>query len=729
MQTIPVFCGKDCGGNACPLVATIENGRVTHVANNPAGGKFLKGCPRGFSLPHELYAPDRILTPLIRVGERGSGQFRQASWEEALGLAAGRLGDIRAKFGSEAILNLASAGSTSALHATGPLLRRFLDLFGGATTLTGSYSNGAARFVLPYLFGDQWSASGFDAATMQYSQMIVLWGANVLEARLGTEINQRLVQAKQRGAQIIVIDPRYSETAKHTATWWIPCRPGTDTALMLAVLFVLVTENWLDRPFISQHSVGFDQLERYVLGQDGGEPRSPGWAESLCGVPAEDIRRLARAYATAKPAMLLPGYSIQRVAAGEETYRCAVALQIATGNFGRRGGSTGSINNRLPTPQVGTLPVPALPNQPKVPVVRWPDAILEGRSGGYASDIHALYSIGGNYLNQGSDIPKNIAAFQKVEFAICHELFITPTARYCDLVLPAAHALEKEDIGLPWLGNFLTYKTQAVALQGQARCDYDILCDLAARLGFGEEFSGGRSAAAWVQHFLDQSEIPDHSEFRRVGLYLAPDQERIGLADFTLDPLRYPLSTPSGRVEIASTQYQRETGFPAIPTWQAPPADPLYPLQLITPKSPHRTHSQCSNLPAIRGKAKHTLDMHPLDAAARGITDGELVHMHNSHGAALVTVRLSQDVMTGMVCLPEGIWVERGVDGRDTAGAANMFTSTAGTAPSTSCIMHGIGVQVERQDIPARHPGSVSTDIETNTSRLPSATPDLEPHA
>ena len=696
MPTIPVFCGKDCGGNACPLMATLENGRVTHVTNNPAGGKYLKGCPRGFNLPLELYASERILTPLIRVGERGSGQFRQATWDEALSLAAGRLAEIRDKYGPTAILDLSSAGCTSALHATGPLLGRFLNLFGGATTLTGSYSNGAARFVLPYLLGDQWLASGFDAATMPYSEMIILWGANVLEARLGTEINQRLMEARRRGAQIIVIDPRRSETAKHLASWWIPCRPGTDAALMLAILFVLFVENRLDRSFITQHSVGFDQLERYVLGQDGGEPRSPRWAEPLCGIAAEDISRLARSYAAARPAMLLPGYAIQRVAGGEETYRLAVALQVATGNFGRRGGSTGSLNNRLPTPRVGSLPVPPAVAQPEVPVARWPDAVLEGRAGGYPSDLQALYSIGGNYLNQGSDIPKNIAAFRKVDFALCHELCLTPTASYCDIVLPAAHALEKEDIGLPWLGNFLTYKTRAIGPLGQARCDYDILCDLADRLGFATEFSEGRSAAAWVQRFLDQSEVPDHDEFKRTGVYLAPDQERVGLADFSLDPERHPLTTPSGKVEIASERYRRDTGFSAFPTWQAPMVDPQYPLRLNTPKSPHRTHSQGSNIPAIRAKAKHALDMHPLDAAARGIADGQTVLVYNARGAALLTARLCTDLMPGVVCLPEGIWVERAADGRDTAGAANMFTSTQGTAPSTACVMHGIGVQVAK---------------------------------
>ena len=275
---------------------------------------------------------------------------------------------MRAKYGAASVLNLASAGCTSALHGTIPLLRRFLNLYGGATRFTGSYSNGAAQFILPYLFGDQWKSSGFDAATMQYAEMIVLWGANVLEARLGTDVNARLLEAARRGAQIVVIDPRRSRTARKTDAWWIPCRPGTDAALMLAVLHVLLTEDRVDRAFVAAHSTGFEQLEAYVLGRDGGQPRTPEWAEPLCGVAAGEITRFARAYAAAKPAMLLPGYSIQRVYAGEEPYRLAVALQLATGNFGVLGGSTGSLNKRLPGVRVGSLPAPILPDSPSVPV-------------------------------------------------------------------------------------------------------------------------------------------------------------------------------------------------------------------------------------------------------------------------------------------------------------------------------------------------------------------------
>jgi anaerobic dimethyl sulfoxide reductase subunit A len=414
-------------------------------------------------------------------------------------------------------------------------------------------------------------------------------------------------------------------------------------------------------------------------------------------VTAAEITRFARAYAAAKPAMLFPGYSIQRVFAGEEPYRLTVALQIATANFGKRGGSTGSMNNLLPIPRVGTLsslPEPA--KLPTVPVSRWPDAILEGLAGGYPSDIHAVYNVGSNLINQGSDIRKNIAAFEKLDFAVTHELFMTPTARYCDVILPAASSLEKEDIGLPWLGNYLLYKSQAVAPAGETRSDYDILWALAERMGFGAEYSEGCTAGEWITRFIEQSEVSDPEEFRRTGIYFGSEHERVGLADFSANPQEHPLSTPSGKVEIASQRYHLETGFPSIPTWQVRATDPQYPLSLITPKSLYRTHSQGSNIKLSREKAQHALEMNPQDGAARGIIEGDQVRLFNAQGEARIGVRLTEDMTPGVVCLPEGVWVELDADGVDTAGSANMFTCTHGTLPGIACIMHGLQVEVTR---------------------------------
>jgi anaerobic dimethyl sulfoxide reductase subunit A len=224
MQRVPTFCGKDCGGDACPLIAEIEDGQVARVVNNPAAGKALKGCRRGFTLPDFQYAPDRLLKPLIRSGPRGSGQFREASWEEALSLTADRLAAVRAEHGPLAVLNWGLLGSSGALHNTESLSRRFFNLFGGSTVKVGSYSCGAGYFAAPYVLEGSARHAGWDAVTMQHSKMIILWGANVVDVRLGTDVVPHLLDARQRGAEIVVIDPRRSATAK-LATWHLPIRP------------------------------------------------------------------------------------------------------------------------------------------------------------------------------------------------------------------------------------------------------------------------------------------------------------------------------------------------------------------------------------------------------------------------------------------------------------------------------------------------------------------------
>jgi anaerobic dimethyl sulfoxide reductase subunit A len=465
---------------------------------------------------------------------------------------------------------------------------------------------------------------------------------------------------------------------------------------MLATLHVLLSEGLADRPFIDRYSVGFEPLEEHVFGKDGSPAKTPRWAEGICGTPETDIVGFAREYGTAKPALLFPGYSIQRVSAGEDPYRLTVALQVATGNVGVPGGSSGSMNNKLPTPAVGTLPVPDNPCGAAVPIVRWPDLILEGRAGGYPSDIRAVYAAGCNFLNQGADVRKNIRAFEALDFAVCHELFMTPTARWCDVVLPAAHALEKSDIGIPWAGNFLAYKTRAAAPAGLARTDYDILSDLADRLGFGGEFTEGRDEAAWLDLFLEQSEVPDPQAFRREGVYFGADQERVGLADFIADPVGRPLSTPSGKIEIAGERYTADTGFPAAPGWREQPRDERHPLSLITPKARFRTHSQGSGIPEIARRAAHALSLNPEDAAERGIADGEEARVYNDRGAVRVAVRLDGDLMRGVACLPEGVWADLDENGEDRGGSANMLTATDGSLPSIANVMHGIGVQVER---------------------------------
>ena len=560
---IPVSCPLDCGGG-CPLLAHFRDGRLVRIGNNPLGGRWLQGCIKGYRAVDTAAAADRILQPLIRTGPRGSGRFRKASWDEAIGFTAERLAEVRRSGGPEAVLNLGGSGSwRAALHTTSGLAGRFFALFGGYTKKIGSYSSQAYRFTIPYILGE--ATPGSDPETIEQSRLILLWGANPAEARMGPEWMPRLRQAKRNGANIIVLDPRRTETAKKLKAEWVGLKPGSDVALMLALLNVLLTENLADRGFIDRCCSGFEALEDRVLGRLETPPADPAWAARKCGLAPEAIVSLARRFGRAKPAALIPGLSIQRTMGGENTVRLAVALQAATGNIGRLGGWTGVFPYHATTsPRMAALPVPPNPAGVEIPVYSWADAVLDGRAGGWPSDIKAIYNLGTNYLSQGADISKNIRAFEQVDLVVCQDLFMTPTARHSDVILPPAHFLERSDMVTPAGGPYLLYSAQVLPPRAGLPTDFKILSGLADRLGFGAGFTENRSPEEWLDHLIDQSEIDDPAEFKRTGVYRRTDPPRVGLARFAADPTAHPLTTPSGLIELTGPD-QTAAGFSPIP--------------------------------------------------------------------------------------------------------------------------------------------------------------------
>jgi anaerobic dimethyl sulfoxide reductase subunit A len=691
-----VACNRDCGGG-CPLLATVEDGRVVRIANNPAGGPFLKGCVRGYRAMLQQQAPDRLTVPLVRTGPRGSGQFRDASWDEALERVAEGLEAVREKHGNGVILAVGGSGSCrGALHNTAELTARFLNLIGGHVGESSSYSSATTSFVEPVLLGTR--KAGVDPATLQHSEMIVLWGANIVACIMGCEWRARVRQAKRRGVPVVVVDPRRTETAKQLGTDWLPLRPGTDCALMLGVLYVLITEDLVDEAFVVAHATGFEALRRRVLGLGGGEAATPEWAEQVCGTPAARIVALAREWARRRPTALVPGLSIQRTVGGEEAVRLAIALQTATGNLGRLGGSSGGRTwNGLPGPRFDGIPVPPNPVDADVPANDWADAILRGRAGGYPTDIRAVYIVGGNYVAQGADVHKSVRAMQALEFSVCHDLFLTSTARHSDVVLPVTHWLERNDVVFT-TANYLLFSHKVAEPPGQARDDYEVFADLAERMGCGDPLTEGKNEHAWLREFIERSEIPDEDEFRAAGIYVAPDQERVGLATFADDPERYPLTTSSGKVELAGAACIA-AGLSEVPEARVLPPDDALPLRLVTPKSRYRVHSQLGDIPWFRERDDRSLWMHPRDASARGIRDGAPVLVTSAQGKVRCACRVTDDILPGVVSLCEGIEPEFDEVGCDVAGAANVLTSDEPTLPSRGATMHSSLVQVESDDV------------------------------
>ena len=587
------------------------------------------------------------------------------------------------------MMDLSSAGSTGALHDTAKLTRRFLNLLGGCCAPEGNYSSNAANHALGTVFGPQYQESGIDASSMANSAMIVLLGANLAEVRLGADLLGHLLEAARKGVRIVSIDPRLTRTTKDTGAEWLPILPGTDAALLYSLLYLLDRRGIIDLPYMHARSEGFEVILDHVRGKVDGVPKTAAWASSVCRAEESAITGLAEAWATVKPLMLIPGYSIQRSRFGEETMRLCVALQLASGNFGLQGGSTGSINNRLLKPKVGRIAVGESREGGRFPVLRWPDRILDGLAG-ESGRIRAVYTAGGNYLNQGADIGKGARALESLQFMVCHDLFLTPTARFADVVLPAASPLQKEDIGIPWSGNFLLYKPRILPCEWQERSDYEIFRSLADAFGFEAKYSEGRDEGDWIDKFLAESEIKDIEGFKSSGIYFGEGRVQSHLSRFASYPAGNPVGTASGKLELGSGS--RASFDPGL---HSPPAGEFL---LITPKKADRVHSQGGHGPeTIR---RSDLWINRNEARDLGIGEGERVIVSSPQGSLEAFALPSDNITKGVVSLFEGVWhvvdpAEKN-DGQEISSSPNLLTSTEGTEESVSCVMHGIAVRVQK---------------------------------
>ncbi len=692
MAGVPVACNFDCGGG-CALLAYTSDGKITKIVGNPEAGKYHIPCVRGLQQARVQEAKDRLTKPLIASGPRGSGEFREASWEEALDHAADRLRDIKRKHGMDTVLYLGGSGAPrGSLHNPKLLTRRFLSMYGGYIERGNSYSTAATSFATPYVLGT--NQVGQDAGSLVDSKLIILWGANVIDNRFGSELEGRIREAKERGVKVVVIEPRKTRTVKTLGTDWIPIYPGTDSAMMLGVLYILISENLVDREYIENYCYGFEALERHVLGLDDGVPKTPEWAEKICGTPKDQIEWFARLYGGTRPAALIPGLSIQRTMGGEEAVRLAISLQAATGNIGVPGGSSGSyMAVTLPGPKVGAINVPENLANLLVPIYTWPNMVLEGKAGGYPANVKSIINVGGNYLIQGSDTHKSIKAFESTEFNLGIDRFLTDSMRYCDVVLPATTFLERNDI-VAGGGNYVLYSHKVLDPPSDAKNDYDIFNHLAERLGFGEEFTEGKTEEDWLKEFVQDSEIPDFDGFKRSGILWGANQSRVAFTDFISDPDKYALDTPSGLIQLSSDTYAMTGGSP-IPTSKHIDTQDDYPLRLVTPKSRYHIHSQNYNIQWFNERERNGLRMNPADAKARGVIDKDRIRVFTPQGEVRIEAYVTEDIIQGVVCLYEGAWLDI-KDGIEYNGSANILTSTVPTLPSHGSRTHSVLVQVEK---------------------------------
>jgi len=419
----------------------------------------------------------------------------------------------------------------------------------------------------------------------------------------------------------------------------------------------------------------------YLNGGPDGIKKTPEWAAALTGVPAETIRRLAIEFATTKPAALQCGYAPGRTAYGEQFHRAAYALAAITGNVGICGGSSGVSNGATGRTGIKSLPSGSNPIDARVASPLLADLLARGKAGGYPADIKLIYSTGGDLFNQAPNVNKMVRSLDGVEFLVAQDHFLTPTARYADLVLPATTFWERNDVHTPWAGagHYAIFMQQAIAPVGECRNDIDIFADLASRVGI--KGYNDQSELAWLRE-LTREAVDDFDAFAANGLArFAPPPDAVAFAREIRDPERHPFTTPSGKIEIYSMAlaanpdpYGLGTIAP-IPTWVPPfREDSRYPLRLLTPKSRARTHSIHGNQPVLGRVDRDDVWLHPTDAHARGIRNGDLVRVFNDRGAVMLPARVTDRIAPGAVSIKEGAWFTPDAAGADVRGCANVLT-------------------------------------------------------
>jgi len=683
----------------------------------------------------------RILQPIVRKGwledgptgtgaGRGGEPFVAVSWDQATALVADELTRVRDEYGPSSIYagsyGWASAGR---LHQAQAALKRFLGLLGGFTNSVGNYSNGAASVLMPHITGSSQIVNGpltsWSAIAENTQTMLCFGGVPLKNTQInhgGLPEHDDLAWQKriaESGVNVVYVGPLRDDVAALAGADWISIRPNTDTAFMLGLAHTLVAEGRHDTDFIERYCTGFEKFLPYLMGETDGLPKDSDWAAGICEIDASVICDLARLIAGGRT-MITACWSLQRADHGEQSYWMAVTLAAMLGHVGLPGGGVGfgygclggigTPRARASTPH---LPTGGNPCRDYIPVARVTDMLLypgaevnfNGKRLTYPH-VHAIYWCGGNPFHHHQDINRLLDGWRRVDTVIVHEPFWTATARHADIILPCTTTLERNDIGAASVPATLFAMEKAIEPPGEARNDFDIFAHMADRLGFRDAYTEGRDERGWLRHMYDiarqqnaeaKIDMPDFDEFWDQGYveFPRPHKPVVLFDSFRNDPAGRPLKTPSGKFEIYSKTIAA-FGYDDCPghaTWLEP-AEWLgaeksrdYPFHMISNQPRTRLHGQLDSGPVSRESKIHgrePLWIHPVDAAARGVADGDIVRVFNDRGACLAGIVVTDQIRVGVVQLATGAWydpLEPGVPGTlDIHGNPNMLTLDKGSS-------------------------------------------------
>jgi anaerobic selenocysteine-containing dehydrogenase len=662
-------CPHDCP-DTCAFIYTTEGDRLVSVKGNPDHPMTAGGlCVKLKDYDERHYNADRLLYPMRRNGPKGSRQFVRISWEMAFEEIRSRWQKIIDSRGPQAILPLSYLGNQGLVHGitSGDAFFNRLGALVCEKTFCASGSSTAWLLTVG-------PTGGVDPESFVHARYIIVWGCNTLSTNLHHWPFIR--RAQEQGAKLVVIDAYRSLTARH-ADWHIAPRPGTDGALAMAWVHVLVAEGLVDQDYIDRYTVGFEDLAARA------SACTPEWAEAITGIAADDIRKLAREYASVKPAAIRVGVGLERSAGGADAIRLAAILPALVGAWRDVGG--------------GTLEMPVWEMPIAWDRVCRPDWIPEGTrvvnilqtgralTGELDLDpgIEALFVYNTNPVTQAPESDKVVRGLMRDDlFTVVADQFLSDTASYADIVLPASLAAEAEDMVWSWGHFYLTYNQKAIEPAGESLPNAEIFRRLARVMGFGDDPQFNRSDREMIEHYVDWSAPQMQGITMDTFLQQGYAHLNVGTPDQRCPHREGGFPTPSGKVEIRSSlaangnfvaavfrqMYEGFQGGEAVdpvPDYRRPNFHPdanpelarQYPLSILAPKS-HGFLNSCyaNEAKKIRGQGEQFVLIAAEDAAARGIGDGDVVRVFNGNGEFHAAARVSADVNPGVVVATLGYW-------------------------------------------------------------------------
>ena len=739
------------------FTADVTDGRLTGItpfALDPDPSPVMQ------SLPDAVYDESRVTQPMFRKGwleratggspeNRGIDPFVAVPWDEALDMVGAEIDRVRSDYGNAAIFG-GSYGWSSAgrFHHAKSQLQRFLNTIGGFTDQVHTYSIAAGYAILPHILGTaraaMTEATGWDSI-IAHSELVVAFGgiplknAQVAAGGPGQHMTgPYLEEAHAAGIQFVNVSPIRDDIADHLSPEWLAIRPNTDVALMLGLAHTLETEGLSDHEFLDTYCVGFPKFRDYLLGTNDANSKDADWAASICELPADEIRALARRMATSRT-LINTNWSLQRGDHGEQTFWMTVTLAAMLGKIGLPGqgfgfgyGSMGNIGNPRQSSPSPALTIGKNETDSWIPVARIADMLLhpgetyqfDGETRTYP-DIRLVYWCGGNPFHHHQDLNRLVRAWRQPETVIVNEPWWTATAKFSDIVLPSTTTLERKDIGASSRDRFVLAMDQTIEPVGDARNDFDIFRGLAEQLGTQDAFTEGREPEDWLRHMYDRARqsatelditMPSYDDFWEAGHVEIPSPNKpvVMFESFRRDPRSNPLPSPSGKIEIFS-EVVDSFGYDDCPghaVWREPiewlggPTAQTYPLHLISNQPRTRLHGQLDNGRVSRDdkiNGREPVWIGPHDAAERGLIDGDIVRVFNDRGALLAGVRVTPEVRNGVIQLATGAWydpIDPAADSSlDKHGNPNVLTIDKGTSQlGQGPIAHSALVQVERYD-------------------------------